>query len=197
MRIKKEEYFTTLLAFIERYREERGVSPSIYDIADGTGIPKTTVTRYLAVMEERGMLRRQSRRGLIPADTDEGVKVPLLGTIACGIPKLAEENIESYVRLPVALFGKGPFFLLRAWGDSMVRAGIEDGDLVLIRQQDTASPGQIVVALTGDEATLKRYYPEPLQHRIRLQPENDSMEPIYVRSCAIQGVAVKVLKELE
>lgn len=197
MRSMKEEYFTILLEFIERYREERGVSPSIYDIADGTGIPKTTVTRYLAVMEERGMLRRQSRRGLIPADTDEGVKVPLLGTIACGIPKLAEENIESYVRLPVALFGKGPFFLLRAWGDSMVKAGIEDGDLVLIRQQDSAQPGQIVVALTGDEATLKRYYPEPLQHRIRLQPENDSMEPIYVRSCAIQGVAVKVLKELE
>ena len=197
MRSMKEEYFTILLEFIERYREERGVSPSIYDIADGTGIPKTTVTRYLAVMEERGMLRRQSRRGLIPTDTDEGVKVPLLGTIACGIPKLAEENIESYVRLPVALFGKGPFFLLRAWGDSMVKAGIEDGDLVLIRQQDSAQPGQIVVALTGDEATLKRYYPEPLQHRIRLQPENDSMEPIYVRSCAIQGVAVKVLKELE
>ena len=197
MRTMKEENFTALLDFIEHYREERGVSPSIYDIADGTGIPKTTVTRYLAAMEERGMLRRQSRRGLIPTDADEGVRVPLLGSIACGIPKLAEENIESYVRLPVALFGKGPFFLLRAWGDSMVKAGIEDGDLVLIRQQETARPGQIVVALMGDEATLKRYYPEPLQHRIRLQPENDSMEPIYVRSCVIQGIAIKVLKELK
>ena len=122
--------------------------------------------------------------------------VPLLGTIACGIPKLAEENIESYMRLPAALFGKGPFFMLRAWGDSMVNAGIEDGDLVLIRQQSTARPGQIVVALTGEEATLKRYYPAPLQHRIRLQPENEHMEPIYVRDCLIQGVALKVIKEL-
>ncbi len=198
MRTMKEENFTALLGFIEGYRAERGVSPSIYDIAEGTGIPKTTVTRYLAAMEERGMLRRESRRGLILGENgEEGVQVPLLGSIACGIPKLAEENIESYVRLPVALFGRGPFYLLRAWGDSMVNAGIDDGDLVLIRQQDTARSGQIVVALMGDEATLKRYYPEPLQHRIRLQPENDSMEPIYVRSCVIQGVAVKVLKELE
>lgn len=197
MRTMKEENFTVLLRFIDAYREEQGVSPSIYDIAEGTGIPKSTVDRYLSAMEERGMLRRGGRRGLIPTETDETVRVPLLGSIACGIPKLAEENIESYVRLPAALFGKGPFYLLRAWGDSMVNAGIEDGDMVLIRQQDTARPGQIVVALMGEEATLKRYYPEPLQHRIRLQPENDSMEPIYVRDCLIQGVALKVIKELD
>ena len=199
MRSMKEEYFATLLRFIETYRSEQGISPSIYDIAEGTGIPKTTVSRYLAVLEERGQLRRASRRGLVPVEKDEGEseRVPLLGSIACGIPKLAEENIESYVRLPVALFGRGPFYLLRAWGDSMVNAGIEDGDLVLIRQQDTANPGQIVVALMGEEATLKRYYPEPLQHRIRLQPENEHMEPIYVRDCLIQGVALKVIKELD
>ncbi|MCQ2439489.1 MAG: transcriptional repressor LexA [Oscillospiraceae bacterium] len=198
MRTLREENFSLLRSYIEQYADERGVSPSIYDIAEGTGIPKTTVSRYLSAMEERGLLRRESRRGLVLADgEDGGIRVPLLGTIACGIPKLAEENIESYMRLPAALFGKGPFFMLRAWGDSMVNAGIEDGDLVLIRQQSTARPGQIVVALTGEEATLKRYYPEPLQHRIRLQPENDAMEPIYVRDCIIQGVAVRVMKELD
>lgn len=198
MRTLREENFSLLRSYIEQYADERGVSPSIYDIAEGTGIPKTTVSRYLSAMEERGLLRRESRRGLVLADgEDGGIRVPLLGTIACGIPKLAEENIESYMRLPAALFGQGPFFMLRAWGDSMVNAGIEDGDLVLIRQQSTARPGQIVVALTGEEATLKRYYPEPLQHRIRLQPENDAMEPIYVRDCIIQGVAVRVMKELD
>lgn len=198
MRTLREENFSLLRSYIEQYADEHGVSPSIYDIAEGTGIPKTTVSRYLSAMEERGLLRRESRRGLVLADgEDGGIRVPLLGTIACGIPKLAEENIESYMRLPAALFGKGPFFMLRAWGDSMVNAGIEDGDLVLIRQQSTARPGQIVVALTGEEATLKRYYPEPLQHRIRLQPENDAMEPIYVRDCIIQGVAVRVMKELD
>lgn len=198
MRTLREENFSLLRSYIEQYADERGVSPSIYDIAEGTGIPKTTVSRYLSAMEERGLLRRESRRGLVLADgEDGGIRVPLLGTIACGIPKLAEENIESYMRLPAALFGKGPFFMLRAWGDSMVNAGIEDGDLVLIRQQSTARPGQIVVALTGEEATLKRYYPEPLQHRIRLQPENDAMEPIYVRDCIIQGVAIRVMKELD
>lgn len=198
MRTMKEENYSLILRFIEEYSNARGVSPSIYDIADGTGIPKSTVTRYISALEERGQLRRESRRGLVLGETNEqSTRVPLLGSVACGIPKLAEENIESYMRLPVALFGKGPFFLLRAWGDSMINAGIDDGDLVLIRAQNTANPGQIVVALVGDEATLKRYYPEPLQRRIRLQPENSEMDPIYVRSCVIQGVAVKVLKDLE
>ena len=125
------------------------------------------------------------------------IRVPVLGTIACGIPKFAEENIEDYVRLPVALFGKGNFFILRAYGDSMIEAGIDNGDLVLIRQQNYADEGQIVVALMEDEATLKRFYPEPKKHRIRLHPENSRMDDIYVDNCEIQGVAVKVLKDLE
>ena len=124
------------------------------------------------------------------------ISVPVLGEIACGIPKFAEENIEEYVRLPVALFGHGSFFILRAYGDSMIEAGIEDGDLVLIRQQNTAEEGQIVVALIDDEATLKRFYPEPEKRRIRLHPENAHMNDIFVEKCEIQGVAVKVLKDL-
>ena len=88
-------------------------------------------------------------------------------------------------------------FILRAYGDSMIEAGIDDGDLVLIRQQNYADDGQIVVALMEDEATLKRFYPEPEKHRVRLHPENSAMEDIIVDNCVIQGVAVKVLKDLE
>ena len=122
---------------------------------------------------------------------------PILGKVSCGVPKFAEENIEEYVRLPVALFGRGQFFILRANGDSMIEADINDGDLVLIRQQNYADEGQIVVALMDDEATLKRYYPEPENQRIRLHPENCQLDDIFVSDCIIQGVAVKVLKDLE
>ena len=139
-----------------------------------------------------------ARRCVTPTNVkSQAVRVPVLGSIACGIPKFAEENIEEYVRLPVSLFGKGDFFILRAYGDSMIEAGIEDGDLVLIRQQNIADEGQIVVALIDDEATLKRFYPEPQKHRIRLHPENSHMDDIFVDHCEIQGVAVKVLKDLE
>ena len=128
---------------------------------------------------------------------DVTVKVPVLGVVSCGIPKFAEENIEEYIRLPVAIFGRGDFYILRANGESMIEAGIDDGDLVLIRKQSYADEGQIVVALMEDEATLKRFYPEPKKHRIRLHPENSRMDDIYVDNCEIQGVAVKVLKDLE
>ena len=100
------------------------------------------------------------------------------------------------MRLPISLFSSGDFYLLRASGDSMIKVGICDGDLVLVRRQNHADDGQIVVALMEDEATLKRYYREPQNRRIRLHPENDSMEDIYVDNCAIQGVAVKVIKNL-
>lgn len=123
------------------------------------------------------------------------VLVPILGFVSCGIPKFAEENIEEYVRLPITLFGKGDFFILRANGDSMIEANIDHGDLVVIRQQSYAEEGQIVVALIEDEAILKRYYPDPEQHRVRLHPENGKLQDIYVDNCSIQGVAVKAIKD--
>ena len=100
------------------------------------------------------------------------------------------------MRLPIALFGQGDFYILRANGDSMIDANINHGDLVVVRQQDYAEEGQIVVALIEDEATLKRYYPEPERQRVRLHPENPKLQDIYVDDCSIQGVAVKVLKDL-
>lgn len=200
MRSKNQEYFKTLEAFIDDYREKNGVSPTNKIIADGTGVSTATVSRYLQYMRKQGMIDYRGHKGFVTRrmkQTQESTElVPLLGSIACGVPKFAEGNIEEYVRLPVSLFGTGDFFLLRANGDSMIDAGIEDGDLVLIRQQSTADPGQIVVALMEDEATLKRFYPEPQYHRVRLHPENREMNDIYVDNCIIQGIAVKVLKDV-
>ena len=201
MRNKNQEYFTLLERFIDSYIDSQGISPSTREIAAGTGLSLATVSRYLSYMRENGMINYVGQRSIITQRkrmTSIGSnKVPLLGAVSCGIPKFAEGNIEEYVQLPTAIFGKGDFFLLRSSGDSMIEAGIDDGDLVLLRHQDHADPGQIVVALIGeDEATLKRFYPEPSKGIIRLHPENPALDDIIVESCAIQGVAVHVVKAL-
>lgn len=185
MKVLNQERYERIKTFITEYVDGSGNSPTLDEIAAGTGISRTAVVRYVNRMVEVGEMDSDGYRSLKPSDTKfEAVRVPILGQVACGLPKLAEENIEEYVRLPVALFGRGKFYILRAVGD-----------LVLIRQQPTAEVGQIVVALVEDEATLKRYYPE--HDHIRLHPENPELEDIIVPSCEIQGVAVKVLKDLE
>ena len=201
MRSKNQEHFTLLESFIDTYIDRQGVSPSTREIAAGTGLSPSTVSRYLSYMRDNGMIDYVGQRNIITQRkrmTAIGSnKVPLLGAVSCGIPKFAEGNIEEYVQLPTTLFGKGNFFLLRASGDSMIEAGIDDGDLVLVRHQDHADPGQIVVALIGeDEATLKRFYPDPSNGIIRLHPENQALDDIIVESCVIQGVAVHVMKAL-
>lgn len=198
MRSKDKTLMATIEKFVSDYTDSNGISPTMQEVADGVGSSKATVQRYIAQLCDDGILDYSGYRTMTSTKTKAAAtRVPVLGTIACGIPKFAEENIEEYVRLPVALFGKGNFFILRAYGDSMIEAGIDNGDLVLIRQQNYADEGQIVVALMEDEATLKRFYPEPKKHRIRLHPENSHMDDIYVDNCEIQGVAVKVLKDLE
>ena len=198
MRSKDKTLMAAIEKFVSDYTDSNGISPTMQEVADGVGSSKATVQRYIAQLCEDGILDYSGYRTMTSTKTKAAaIRVPVLGTIACGIPKFAEENIEEYVRLPVALFGKGNFFILRAYGDSMIEAGIDNGDLVLIRQQNYADEGQIVVALLEDEATLKRFYPEPKKHRIRLHPENSRMDDIYVDNCEIQGVAVKVLKDLE
>lgn len=198
MRSKDKTLMATIEKFVSDYTDSNGISPTMQEVADGVGSSKATVQRYIAQLCDDGILDYSGYRTMTSTKTKAAaIRVPVLGTIACGIPKFAEENIEEYVRLPVALFGKGNFFILRAYGDSMIEAGIDNGDLVLIRQQNYADEGQIIVALMEDEATLKRFYPEPKKHRIRLHPENSRMDDIYVDNCEIQGVAVKVLKDLE
>ena len=200
MRSKDTSIFPILGRLINEQIENTGIAPTVAELANATGLSKTTVSRYLTYMREHDMIDSGAgHRSIITKEAkqerQQTVRVPVLGAVSCGIPKFAEENIEEYVRLPISLFGNGDYFLLRANGDSMIEAGINHGDLVLIRQQPLANAGQIVVALIEDEATLKRFYPE--EGRVRLHPENHAMEDIYVDTCAVQGVAVKVLKDLE
>ena len=201
MRSKSGEYFQLIENYINEYKEKTGSSPTVREIESGIGLSKATVSRYLSCMRDNGQISYVGHRNITTKEgrktQDETVKVPVLGAVSCGIPKYAEENIEKYVRLPVALFGRGQFFILRANGDSMIDANIHNGDLILVRQQNYADEGQIVVALVGDEATLKRFYPEPANYRIRLHPENKDMSDIYVSDCTIQGVAIRTIKNLE
>lgn len=202
MRSKNNEYFVLIEGFVDTYMDHHSISPSTREIAAGTGLSTATVSRYLSYMRDNGMIDYAGQRNIITKrkrmSTMASVSVPLLGAVSCGIPKFAEGNIEEYVQLPVALFGKGNFFLLRANGDSMIEAGIDHGNLVLVRCQDHAEPGQIVVALIGDdEATLKRFFPDPNKGIIRLHPENSRLDDIIVEHCLIQGVAVHVLKDLQ
>lgn len=197
MKTMSPERFNEIKKYINNFIDEHGHSPSIREIAEETGISRSSVQRHINALIERGELEMPAYRCIKPTkDKRTVVNVPILGAIACGIPRFAEENIEEYVKLPASLFGQGEFFLLHAYGDSMIDAGIDDGDLVLIKQQNYADKGQIVVALVNDEATLKRFYPEPSKHRVRLHPENPDMKDIIVKSCEIQGIAVKVLKDL-
>lgn len=200
MRTKNPENFKMIEEFINNYTEKNGVSPTVREIHAGTGLAVGTVSRYLSFMRDNGMIDYSGCRNITTREAmitrNESTKVPVLGAISCGVPKFAEENIEEYVRLPIALFGKGDYFILRANGDSMIEANIEHGDLVVVRKQNYAEEGQIVVALMEEEATLKRYYPEPELRRVRLHPENSAMKDIIVRDCIIQGVAVKVIKDL-
>ena len=202
MQHKKQEYILAIEAFIDDYRDTTGVIPTMPEIAAGVGLSTGTICKYIAHMRQQGIIEYDggqrtitTKKGL--ADKSAFIYVPKLGRISCGIPKFAEENIEEYVKLPVSLFGRGDFFLLEAYGDSMINAGIDEGDLVLVRQQATADYNQIVAALIDDEATLKRFRPQ-LDGTIRLHPENERIEDIVVEAsqCVIQGIVIKILKDV-
>ena len=190
-------------AFVNKYISAHGSAPSMQEIADHLGLSKPTVFYHLKQMEEAGQIEIRGRRGVYTAEhlSDHASIAPILGPVACGQPLFAEENVEEYVRLPESLFGRGEFFFLRARGISMIEAGIDNGDLVLFRRQETAWPGELVLALTKNktESTLKRYYPEPETGQVRLHPENPELKEIYfpIDDFAIQGVAVKVIKDIK
>ncbi len=191
--------FRLIEAFADDYAQHSGGrSPSVTEIAQGLGLAKSTVSKYLNIMKQEGSISFEGHRGIVTKKMRSAAEgfcsVPLLGTVACGMPILAEENIEEYVRLPVSLFGRGDYFILRAKGDSMINAGINEGDLVLARRQETADYNQIVVALVDDEATLKRF--RPAAGKIHLHAENPAYEDIVLDNCIIQGVAVKIIKDL-
>lgn len=199
MRSRSEASKNRIRQFIEEYILENRRSPSCNEIAQAIGMVKSTVYRYLVTMQDEGMIdydgksieTEKTRKARFDA-----VDVPLVGSISCGAPLLEEEYIQCYVSLPSELFGKGKFYLLRANGESMIGAGIDDGDIVVVRQQETAEEGQIVVALVENENTLKRIFYDRTTGETILHPENSSMKDIRVRECMIQGVAVHVIKSL-
>ena len=201
MRTKNEDTLKEILDFINSWYFQNNDYPTLMQTADNLNIGTTTAHRYVAELINRGEISKNSRYGNlqtkeISKSVNKIERLPIVGDIACGCPILAEENIEAYVSFSKDLLGSGKFFILRANGDSMVNAGIDDGDLVIVRQQDTADEGQIVVALIENEATLKRYYTDKKQNKIRLHPENDEMKDMFFDMISIQGVAVKILKDI-
>lgn len=195
MRHKSTELMGTIKAFVEEYYKNYRHSPSTTQIADAVGIARGTAYKYLVAMNEYD--GQQISTEQTEKVQTEFTSVALLGAVSCGVPTLEKEYIEEYVSLPASMFGKGTFFLLRARGESMIEAGISPGDLVLVRKQSEAMDGDIVVALVANENTLKRYFVDKENQKIRLHPENKTMKDIVVSDCKIQGVAVKVIKNLE
>jgi repressor LexA len=202
-----------ILQFLNRYVDEHGYPPTVREIGDAVGLASpSTVHAHLANLERLGLLRRDptkpraielvGRRPAAAAASPEpagAALLPLVGQIAAGGPLLAEENVEERVAVP-DLVGSKADFLLRVTGDSMIEAGILDGDLVVVRHQDDARDGEIVVALVGedesaDEATVKTFRRDP-GGRVRLQPENSALEPIYADHVKILGKVVGVLRSL-
>lgn len=194
---KSEQRMKAICDFIEEYWFDYRRSPTLDMIATAIGTVKSNVYKYISEMERLGMIQRDGRSinviAKVPANP-KLIRVPILGNVSCGTPEYAEENYEEYVPLPTALFGEGSFFILRASGVSMIEAGIEPGDLVVVKKQSTAEDGDIVVALIDGETTLKRFYKDEKVKCIRLHPENKALDDILVKGCFIQGVAKHVIK---
>ena len=190
--------------FIKRYSAKYGYPPTVRDIGKAVGLASSsTVHAHLANLEKIGLLRRDPTKPRAIELLDRaaaGVRslvrpgLPLVGQVAAGHPVLAEENIEDYVPTPEPAGGEEGDYLLRVRGDSMMNVGILDGDLVVVKRRETADDGEIVVALVGEEATVKRYFKE--SDHIRLQPENDSMEPIRSREVRVLGKVVGLMRSL-
>lgn len=185
---RREEVERLIYEFVNEYAEQNNVYPSYREIAKGIGSScASSVYLYIKRMAENGKLEINGRRGVsTEKQRMDIVRVPIIGYVACGSPVLTEECIDGYIPLRREDLGSGKFFVLYASGRSMIGAGIEDGDLVIVRRQETAESGQIVVALVGNEVTLKRFY-----------PESQSGKDIVVKDCRIQGIAIKVLKDLQ
>jgi repressor LexA len=195
--------------FIRKHSAKYGYPPTVRDIGKAVGLASSsTVHQHLANLEKIGLLRRDPSkpRAIELLDRAAGAAVesvlgivrpdslPLVGSVAAGAPVLAEENVEEYVSVPRLAGGGDGQYVLRIKGESMKEVGILDGDYVVVRSQDTARDGDIVVALLGDEATVKRYFREP--DHVRLQPENDSMEPIRSTEVTVLGRVVGLLRSV-
>jgi repressor LexA len=191
--------------YIKSYSARFGYPPTVRDIGKAVGLASSsTVHAHLANLEKLGLLRRDPSKPRAIELLDRAVEqvksivrpdgLPLVGQVAAGSPVLAEENIEEYVSVPPLAGGEEGQFILRVRGESMIGAGILPDDYVVVRPQETAEDGEIIVALVGEEATVKRYFRE--EDHIRLQPENASMEPIRTRDVRVLGRVVGLLRSV-
>jgi repressor LexA len=187
--------------YIRRYASKYGYPPTVREIGSAVGLTSSsTVHAHLAKLEKSGFLRRDPTKPraieLLVGKAKRVVKpgLPLVGNVAAGEPILAEENIEEHIAVPPAMGGERADYILRVRGDSMKDAGILDGDFVVVQQTRDAANGEIVVALLGDEATVKRFYRE--KDRIRLQPANDAHKPIRTRDAEVLGKFVGVFRSI-
>jgi repressor LexA len=191
-----------IFEYVKRHRAEHGYPPTVRDIGKAIGLTSSsTVHAHLANLEKLGLLRRDpTKPRAIEVLVDKAKSavapagLPVVGQVAAGQPVLAEENIEEYVPVPQIAGGDEGEFVLRVMGDSMIKAGIFEGDYVVVRPQETATDGEIVVALVGEEATVKRFYRE--KDHIRLQPENDAVAPILSREVKLLGRVVGVCRRV-
>lgn len=208
-----------ILNFIEQQIKENGYPPSVREIGKSVGLSSTaTVHGYLTKLEEKGYVKKENQKGrtlrLLKGlktenqtkqeefkpegknlySSKELVEVPIVGKITAGAPILAVENVTDTFPIPIDFVGNSESFMLTVSGESMIEAGILDGDYILVKKQNVARNGEIVVALIGDEATVKTFYKE--KDHIRLQPENSSMDPIIVSNCEILGKVAGVFRKL-
>ncbi len=199
MRHRTPEDMDRIIACVNDFYRDRQRSPSLREIAAGTGINHMSVKRMLIAMADQGIIDYDGRTVVTEMSvkaSEETVPVGIIGNIPCGELSLEEEAVEEIVNLPVSLFGKGDLFLLHARGDSMTGAGIDDGDLVLIRKQEEAHNGDIVVAfIEGEGNTLKRY--KKYGKTVFLHPENPKYTDIPLHDCRIQGIAISVIKMIQ
>ena len=199
--------------YICSYTKERGFPPSVREIGSAVGLASpSTVHMHLKVLQEHGLIRRDSKKPrtieVVNSDADQGsrlasviqdpnnnvITLPIVGHVAAGTPILAEENIEESITLPTSIVSDSSSFVLRVRGQSMINAGIFDGDYVVVREQHDAHDGEIVVALIDESATVNTFYRE--KDQIRLQPENDAMNPIYVKDASIIGRVTALIRSL-
>jgi len=195
---------TNILEFIKDEIRKKGYPPAVREIGDAVGLlSSSTVHGHLQTLENKGYIRRDPTKPRAIEVTDGSsdlsneakvIHIPIVGRVAAGQPILAEENLEGTFPLPANLVRQDIDFMLKVQGGSMIGAGILDGDLIIVRQQKEARNGEIVVALIGDEATVKRFYKE--KTLIRLQPENPTMEPIYSQDVTILGKVVGVFRSM-
>ncbi|MCB1175420.1 MAG: transcriptional repressor LexA [Leptospiraceae bacterium] len=194
-----------ILQYIESFIYEQGYPPTIREIGDRFTITAKGAYDHLKAIEKKGYIKceRNRSRAIEMLKSSDGndiidnggmINVPLIGSVAAGMPVLAQENIEEYLAFPRTMVPQDGVFALRVSGESMMDAGIHDGDIAIIQKQNTARNGEVVVALIEDEATLKTYYKE--KSRIRLQPENKRFKPIYAKNPVLLGKLVGLYRQM-